>query len=835
MGYEAEACIRSGSVCDFGKTKGSNVRRFWYVVAAIVVFMMMMYGVGSCFGCEACFACAACVDEDCDGGCDLEECGRDCYEEGCVYGCKYDCEHDEVSLYYPGHDTITEEVTSDRKDFSEWIWRYEYNSTYFTFNGATDDSGKQFINTSGQRVKDFDKVSGKLTFHYSEKNEGMSYIVHFGSEDIYYPVSVTVGEAFDELPEGERPTQDGRVCTGWATPNGTKVAYYDNFGQFKWSGSEFHLYNWSVSPDSDYDIYLTPVYEIVKFTVTFVGQNGTTASVAEVEYDSLVQQIILNNENVQRLETNVQFARFIGWGLNANPTEADKIDLSSYRIKGNVTFYIVLEEHVTLRFYLNNGTDQCYIVERIKVGNTHTLPTLSEAFPGVNEVDLKPGYTFKGWYYSQTADASSTQPLTGTIRIEKKNASNYVDFYGGYTGRKYTVDYYDGDIFLWNTVYSKGDELALPTAGDLNYKEGYRFVGWCENEALTGTPITNLTANDYGDKKFYAKYQASEFVVTLNTRLPNASFLTQQYRLLYGQKTRLPVPTISDNTIEFYWWKYNDKALTDEYGNLLEPFTFDSLGLSISGSEEEDQYRNSLEFFAEWNEKRLIVTYSYDGQTKTERVKNGELAQGISTPEKTGYTFTGWYQDSGCTQPYDFNTAVESNIDLYAGFIGNEYNVTLNADGGIVNGSAQAILQVTYDEQYVSLTDYVPTQTDYKFLGWYYVDGTTETKYIDENGNFVRKFNFTKDVEFVAKWERTTYHIAYYPENGEVAQTIDWQKGSSSTSYIPTKSGSFFYGWFTARSGGTQIFYRDGRLACSEADLLALADENGCITLYAQW
>lgn len=839
MGYEAEACIRGGSACSFGKTKGSNVRHFWYVVAAVLVFMLMMYGVGSCFGCEACFACGACVDENCDGACDMESCGRDCYEDGPVYSCKYDCSHDSVTLYYPGHESFTEEVTTDRKDFSSWIWKYEYNSTYFTFNGATDDTGKQFINSSGQRVKAFDKVSGKLTFNYTEKKKGMSYTIHFGQEDIYFPVSATVGAVYDEYPDGDRPTQDGKVCTGWATPSGTKVAYYDDYGQFKWSGSEFHLYNWSVSPDGESDIYLTPVYELVKFKVTFVGQNGVNVVAPEVGYETLVSNVIEMNENVQRLETELQYAKFLGWGLTANATESDKIDTYTYQVKGNVTFYIILEEHVELRFYLNNGTDACFTVQSIRVGSDYMLPTLATAFPEINEVDIKPGYTFRGWYYSPNANASTEQPLSGVITVKKQGSGNYVDFYGGYAGRTYELKYfyYVEALSRWTQVgstvtYEYGKSLELE--GEPQYNAGCTFVGWCDNEELTGACVTSFDAGTYGDKKMYAKYQANTFTLTLDKRLPNASLSTTSKVIAYGQDYQLPVPT-STGSEEFYGWEYNGKQLTDETGKSLQPFTFTSLGLSVGNAEAEETYR-TLGLQAKWGVARLTVTYHIDYSTKTEKVYPNGTAQGIADPEKTGYTFDGWYTSNSYTSTYNFSTPVTTNIHLYAKFVANQYDVILDANGGVVKGSSQTTVRFTYETKYTGMTEYIPTRADHTFLGWYYVDGDTEVQYIDANGNGVRKYDIADNIRLIAMWERTTYHITYMVGNS--AQTYDYTKGSNRTTYTnPTLPDAYaiFYGWYDSATGGTAIFSNTGTLLVSESELLAMADSNGNITLYAQW
>ena len=45
---------------------------------------------------------------------------------------------------------------------------------------------------------------------------------------------------------------------------------------------------------------------------------------------------------------------------------------------------------------------------------------------------------------------------------------------------------------------------------------------------------------------------------------------------------------------------------------------------------------------------------------------SGDKATKPADPSASGYTFAGWYTDSACTSTYDFNTAVTSNITLYA-------------------------------------------------------------------------------------------------------------------------------------------------------------------------
>ena len=53
-----------------------------------------------------------------------------------------------------------------------------------------------------------------------------------------------------------------------------------------------------------------------------------------------------------------------------------------------------------------------------------------------------------------------------------------------------------------------------------------------------------------------------------------------------------------------------------------------------------------------------------------------DLATNPSVPTRPGYSFTGWFQDVGLAQPYDFATPVTQNITLYAGWAANPYHVS---------------------------------------------------------------------------------------------------------------------------------------------------------------
>ncbi len=65
----------------------------------------------------------------------------------------------------------------------------------------------------------------------------------------------------------------------------------------------------------------------------------------------------------------------------------------------------------------------------------------------------------------------------------------------------------EGDV----TEYTYGIGATLPTRLSLTGKD---FMGWYDNEGLTGTPVTEISATDCNDKQYYAKWENEKTKVT---------------------------------------------------------------------------------------------------------------------------------------------------------------------------------------------------------------------------------------------------------------------------------------------------------------------------------
>ncbi|WP_066648721.1 InlB B-repeat-containing protein [Christensenella timonensis] len=123
-----------------------------------------------------------------------------------------------------------------------------------------------------------------------------------------------------------------------------------------------------------------------------------------------------------------------------------------------------------------------------------------------------------------------------------------------------------------------------------------------------------------------------------------------------------------------------------------------------------------------------VVTFDTQGGSAIgpALVTAGDAVARPSDPVREGYTFTGWFMDAAATQPWDFTTAVNGNMTLYAGWLENPapvvtYTVTFDSRGGsavapITNIPAGSTINAPAD----------PTREGYTFDGWFTDEAATQ-------------------------------------------------------------------------------------------------------------
>ena len=214
---------------------------------------------------------------------------------------------------------------------------------------------------------------------------------------------------------------------------------------------------------------------------------------------------------------------------------------------------------------------------------------------------------------------------------------------------KYTVTFNsNGGSAVTALEIVEGNKITKPTNPT---KEGYTFVGWYKDSALTqawnfdtDTVTTNLT--------LYAKWKENsqtetKVTVTFNT---NGGSSITAVEVTSGSKISQPENPTKEKQVFTGWFK--DEACT-------EVWNFDT-----------DTVTSATTIYAGW--RNYQATLVYNNNTENEILTSVEEDGNyyVSKPEdptKPYSQFIGWYTDAELTTEFDFiNTALTSDITIYA-------------------------------------------------------------------------------------------------------------------------------------------------------------------------
>lgn len=248
---------------------------------------------------------------------------------------------------------------------------------------------------------------------------------------------------------------------------------------------------------------------------------------------------------------------------------------------------------------------------------------------------------------------------------------------------------------------------------------------------------------------------------------------------------------------------------------LMENVTDIPMTLTFDGSNAGSHFEFNSNLIKKQDQEQVKVTFDSQGGTPTPDIQNiekGKVATNpTKQPAKDGYTFTGWYTDKECKNKYDFSTAVEKDITLYAGWKAIQYTVTFDPQGGSPTPDSQQV-----EKGKVATEPTNPTKNGYTFTGWY-----TEKE-------CKNKYNFSTAVEdnktLYAGWDANQYNITYVLNGGtnDSSNPSTYRTGDTVTFKAPTKENSTFLGWYAKED-------------FSGNPIGSISNRTGNITLYAKW
>jgi len=344
--------------------------------------------------------------------------------------------------------------------------------------------------------------------------------------------------------------------------------------------------------------------------------------------------------------------------------------------------------------------------------------------------------------------------------------------------------------------------LALPLASTAT-RTGYTLSNWYSDSALTslaGAPGASYTPS--ATTTLYAAWTANTYAVTYDSQSGSAvasgSFTT-------GGTISLPAAPIRAGYTFAGWF-----AAATGGSSLSSPYT--------------PGVASAITIYAQWTANSFTVTYNYNSATGGNTTSSATFSVGgtaitLPTPTRTGYSFGGWFSDSGLTVSIGAAGASYSpsaSVTAYAKWTANSYTVTYNYNSATGGNST---VSDTFTVGGSALTLPTPTRTGYTFGGWYSDSGLTVSI-----GAAGASYSPLTSGTLYAKWNASSYSVSYDSQLGSAVAAGSFATGGSVTLPAgPTRLGYTFTGWFSAAIGGSALTspYAPG--------------VTSAITLYAQW
>ena len=388
-----------------------------------------------------------------------------------------------------------------------------------------------------------------------------------------------------------------------------------------------------------------------------------------------------------------------------------------------------------------------------------------DATPVLGKGPTRRGYTFAGWEPEVAETVTKTvtyvakwtpvEPKAPTADELKKlemavQVKCVVDAAQQHTSAYGLLGEYDKDYFVGEPK-KVGDDWLCDISYDpdpyvAEFNKAFPTPKHIQNDEKI-VPVTLIWVGGSWQIKTQGRVLVTEvYTVTFDsyggTPVPPAQ------EVEYGHTATKPAdPTLKGYTFAF-WYLGEDEQNATAY-DFNTPVTGD------------------ITLTAKWNINKYTVAFNTDGGTPVppaQEVEYGLTATEPAAPEKTGYTFDGWYLGN---EKYDFSAAVEQNITLTAKWTQNTYTVTFDPNGGNELAEADKTKVVKIGEAYGELP--TPTRKGYNFAGWY-----TEA----EEGTVVTAdttVSAMTDHTLYAHWEakKANVHIMIFKSNDLGTPIVD--------------------------------------------------------------
>lgn len=482
-----------------------------------------------------------------------------------------------------------------------------------------------------------------------------------------------------------------------ATPADSTGAQY-SYAFDKWTVNSSEVTSGTISADTNFVANFTQTTKT--YTITWKNYNGTTLETDEnVAYGATPSYDGATPVKPSSAEHTYTFS---GWSPAVSLVTGSAeytAQFSESTRKYTVTFE-------------NDGNGKVYCEDLETEASSITVPygtTIStngaELTVGTNEYlaienDIQGStVTFKDWTISPAGSTvAGNVTITANFTVVANEYMLAYEFNGGTpTSEDYSHEGFD---------YHYGDEIELPTLT----KDGYSFVGFCEDEELEGDCyVDTYTLTD--DVELYAKFTLDSYNITFsNNGGQGGSIDKTSYSISeLDQVVNITAPTKEGNGPSYTITKGDDYVGDD-------PVVQNSSVIIPHGA------YGSFSINTVWTPDTYTVTYApgaygQEAQSTATKIYNVDLTLAGAIFTRTGYTQVGWAKSDGGAKVYDLSTIYSANagVTLYPVWEVDTYTVSYNK--GQYGAGEIASQTKTYDEA-LTLSSSTFTREGYRQDGW---------------------------------------------------------------------------------------------------------------------
>ena len=678
--------------------------------------------------------------------------------------------------------TLDIESTSEAKTYINKVTAKGeiYENVVYILDGKTY---KEDAVLEGEKIKE-PKVDNKdfkgwytdkkYTNKYNFNNEVTKDLVLYGQTEEIKEYTVTYVDN-EKIVKTEKVKENGSLTAPEVSKEGHTFKYWSEES----NGKEYDL-NTKVTKD----ITLYSVYDINKYTVTFI--NG------KEKYDE--QQVEYGGNIKVPTSPLKEYYTFKYWSLEEN---GDSYDLNT-KVTKDITLYSVYDINKYTVTFIDKGKE--INKQELEAGSVVIAPKVSME-----------GYKFKYWSEKENGkEYNLNLPITRNLTL-----------YSVYEINKYNVEFYDSNKLIKtikvdydNTINSN----EIPTVS----KIGYTFTGWTENNKNF-----DFTTKIKENKKLYSKYEIIKNAVIFNdenritTKKVDYNNKVEKiesqgktgYTFKYWSTTQdgeefdfntlitegitlYAVYEINEYSVNFIDQgnvygdtqkvKYNNVAVKPETDPVKEGYTFKYWSLEENGVAYDfnTKITKDITLYSVYSVNNYKVSFVDNGTKyiEDETIEYNKVAvKPEIDPSKVGHTFKYWSLEENGTA-YDFNTKITKDITLYSVYSVNSYKVSF------INEGTKYIEDETIEYNKTAIKPEInPSKVGHTFKYWS----------LEENGiayDFSTKI--TKDTTLYSVYEANEYTVKFMDgDNLFKQEQVKYGLKATKPSENPTKEHNLFKTW----------------------------------------